>query len=273
MNKIFVDPFLASNWLLIKSCCFLWKHAISDLIFIPYINKILIKSKHLSLSEIIGEIDHNTFQHMCFQLKLFCKLNLLNDSLPQSCSINMKINDEIYWFRCSFHPSLHGNSLSIRYIRSEFFTWKEKIEFTGLNIIFGKTGSGKSTILYGIMSNFDGHGVSLEEPIEYELPNVCQTDVTNLGYLAAVKSVLRQCPDRIYIGEIRDIESANAAITAALTGHTVITTMHAGNIQNIFNRMKQMNCINFSNVINTFIFVNDFKYQIIESYDIIDYEK
>jgi type II secretory ATPase GspE/PulE/Tfp pilus assembly ATPase PilB-like protein len=257
--KVCVDQFLLSNWLFIKSCCFLWSKSVNDLIFIPHFDKVVIKSITRGTSELIAEISHKDFNQMIFQLKLYAKIDILNNKMPESFSINLKIDNKICWFRCSLHPSLHGNSLAIRFIRPNFFQWNDSLNFKGLNIIFGKTGSGKTTMLYGIMTNFIGHIISLEDPIEYELLNVCQTDISHIGYSECIKSAMRLNPNLIIIGEIRDSNSANAAILAALTGHAVIATMHAGSFDDLFLRMKQMNCLNFEKVINKFMHIQDYK--------------
>lgn len=262
MHKIRIDKFLSTNSLFIKACVFLWSKKVSDLIFIPYVDHVLIKYKHLGINKNIAIIKNDAYTYMLFQLKLFAGLNLVNKNLIQSCSIPIIIDEKKYWFRCSFHPSLNGDSLAIRFVQSTFFQWNESIEFRGLNIIFGTTGSGKSTILYGIMNNFNGHVVSLEDPVEYELQNACQTNVSDIGYDNALKSVLRQCPNMICIGEIRDCVSANAAIMAALTGHCVITTIHASSKKDIINRLEQMGCKNFEHLISHYIYVENFNYKI-----------
>lgn len=110
------------------------------------------------------------------------------------------------------------------------------------------------------MSHFPGHVVSLEDPIEYELPNVCQTNIHEIKYSDALKSVLRQSPDMICIGEIRDKDTADSVINAALTGHIVLSTIHTSSIEELFNRMKEWNCHQFSSVIKQVIFVDNFAY-------------
>ncbi len=263
--KVFADSFLISNWLFIKSCCFLWSKHITDLVFIPNLTNVIIKAVHQGHSESIAEVNLNDFKDMMFKLKLYAKVDLLQENKPQNFSINLGFNHDICWFRCSIHPSLHSSTLAIRLIRPMFFQWNQSLEFKGLNIIFGPTGSGKTTYLYGIMSTFPGHIISLEDPIEYELPNVCQTDVSSIGYDEYIKSAMRMNPELIFIGEIRNSESAHAAILAALTGHGVIATMHAGSVNDIFLRMKQMGCLNFEDIIAKCIQIKN--YQVIEIKD------
>jgi type II secretory ATPase GspE/PulE/Tfp pilus assembly ATPase PilB-like protein len=258
--KLVIDEFLVSNWLFVKSICFLFSKKAFDIIFIPKANDVVIKVKSIKASEIIATIHKHKYESMIFSLKLYSSLNVVDKDIIQSSCIFVHINNIKYGFRCSFHPSAHGDCLAIRIINQNYFS-KPNIELSqGLTLIAGTTGSGKSTLLYSIMSNFPGHVVSLEDPIEYELPNVCQTNVQQIKYNDALKSVLRQSPDMICIGEIRDKDSADCLINAALTGHIVISTIHASSINDVFSRMKEWNCHQFTSIIKRIIFVNNFDY-------------
>ena len=128
---------------------------------------------------------------------------------------------------------------------------KEKIKRilsfkNGMVVINGPTGSGKSTTLYALLNSIDKDGINIstiEDPIEFELDGVTQTNVNekvNLTFSTGLKYILRQDPDVILIGEIRDEETAKIAVRASITGHKVYSTIHANNSSNIFSRLLDM---------------------------------
>ena len=261
-HKIIVDDFLSNNWLFVKSISYLYIKNACDIIFIPRMNEVLVKLKHIKETTILTTINKYKYESMILSLKLYSSLNLVDNNIIQSSCISANIDGTQYGFRCSFHPSIHGDCLAIRIINKNYFTPVNIDLSPGLTLIAGATGSGKSTIMYSIMSHFPGHVVSLEDPVEYELPNVCQTNVQQISYAEALKSILRQSPDMICVGEIRDKDSANCIINAALTGHIVISTIHANSIDDILDRINQWNIDNLSSTLNRVILVKNFKYTI-----------
>jgi len=116
-------------------------------------------------------------------------------------------------------------------------------KWQGLIIVSGPTGSGKSTLLYsalGVIDRIENNVHTIEDPIEYSLPNLNQTQIVKgtMGFADVIRSLLRQDPDVILVGEIRDEETARAAIHAASTGHLVLTTVHANSANEIMERME-----------------------------------
>jgi general secretion pathway protein E len=114
-------------------------------------------------------------------------------------------------------------------------------------LVTGPTGSGKTTTLYGIISEIN-HGqdkiVTIEDPVEYQLPGVLQIPVNEkkgLTFARGLRSILRHDPDKIMVGEIRDAETAQIAVQSALTGHLVLTTVHANNVFDVIGRFTNMN--------------------------------
>jgi len=114
-------------------------------------------------------------------------------------------------------------------------------------LVTGPTGSGKTTTLYGIISEIN-HGqdkiVTIEDPVEYQLPGVLQIPVNEkkgLTFARGLRSILRHDPDKIMVGEIRDSETAQIAVQSALTGHLVLTTVHANNVFDVIGRFTNMN--------------------------------
>jgi type II secretory ATPase GspE/PulE/Tfp pilus assembly ATPase PilB-like protein len=247
---------LAHNSLLMRVVCILYKSHASDVLFIPKNQQVMIKLKYFQdKSEDIGHINIDNFQRMLFNIKLGCNLNIFDNQI-QSGSFTIQINNIPYSFRVSLHPTSHGTNLAIRILRQEFFQSLPIGLPKGLTIIAGKTGSGKTTHMYSIISNFPGHVISLEDPVEYHFNHITQTDVSICGYENGIKSALRQTPDLICIGEIRDYQSAQAAIRAALTGHAVITTLHALNEDTIISRLSELGCNHYQHIINNIIFLD-----------------
>jgi general secretion pathway protein E len=116
----------------------------------------------------------------------------------------------------------------------------------GMLLVTGPTGSGKTTTLYGIISEIN-HGqdkiITIEDPVEYQLPGVLQIPVNEkkgLTFARGLRSILRHDPDKIMVGEIRDAETAQIAVQSALTGHLVLTTVHANNVFDVIGRFSNM---------------------------------
>ena len=116
----------------------------------------------------------------------------------------------------------------------------------GMLLVTGPTGSGKTTTLYAVLSEINtGRDkiVTIEDPVEYQLPGVLQVPVNEkkgLTFAVGLRSILRHDPDRIMVGEIRDTETADIAVQAALTGHLVLTTVHANNVFDVIGRFTHM---------------------------------
>lgn len=185
------------------------------------------------------------------RIKVLSRLHLDEKRKPQDGSFSATIDNRKVDFRVSSMPGYYGEKVAIRILDtdkgvrpiSELGLSKRNLELVreainkpfGLILITGPTGSGKSTTLYSILNELDkekSNIVSLEDPIEYHMPNVNQSQVLpEIGYSFAsgLRSILRQDPDIIMVGEIRDKETAQLAIQAALTGHLVLSTLHTNN--------------------------------------------
>lgn len=196
------------------------------------------------------------------RIKILAKLRLDEKRKPQDGSFSAKIDDRKIDFRVSTMPSSNGEKVVIRILDKERGVRSiEDIGFTtehaemlrraikqpyGLILITGPTGSGKSTTLYALLQELDREGknvVSLEDPVEYNIDNVAQSQVMpEIGYTFAsgLRSILRQDPDIIMVGEIRDKETAQLAIQAALTGHLVLSTLHTNNSIGVVPRLIDM---------------------------------
>ncbi|OGJ04317.1 hypothetical protein A3G06_02095 [Candidatus Nomurabacteria bacterium RIFCSPLOWO2_12_FULL_46_14] len=196
------------------------------------------------------------------RVKILAKLRLDEKRKPQDGSFSTTSDNRKIDFRVSTMPSYYGEKVVLRILDSEkgvkpldqlglsernLTTMREALKKPyGIILITGPTGSGKSTTLYSMMNELDKEGsniVSLEDPIEYHMPDINQSQMMpEIGYTFAsgLRSILRQDPDIIMVGEIRDKETAQLAIQAALTGHLVLSTLHTNNAIGAIPRLIDM---------------------------------
>lgn len=196
------------------------------------------------------------------RIKILAKLRLDEKRKPQDGGFSAKIEGHKIDFRVSTMPAYHGEKIVMRILDSQKGVQKlDDLEMSedyyklvrealtrpyGLILITGPTGSGKTTTLYSMIQELDHEErniVSLEDPVEYQMPGVNQSQVMpEIGYTFAsgLRSILRQDPDIILVGEIRDKETAELAIQAALTGHLVFSTLHTNNSVGAIPRLIDM---------------------------------
>jgi type IV pilus assembly protein PilB len=204
----------------------------------------------------------NSFDGIIARIKILAKLRLDEKRRPQDGSFATLLEGRKIEFRVSTFPAYYGEKVVMRILDSErgvksledLDLRPEHLEMVkealkrpyGMILISGPTGSGKSTTLYSMLSSVDREGsnvVSLEDPVEYQIPGVTQSQVMpEIGYTFAsgLRSILRQDPNIIMVGEIRDKETAQLAIQAALTGHLVFSTIHTNNSIGIVPRLIDM---------------------------------
>jgi general secretion pathway protein E len=196
------------------------------------------------------------------RLKIMAELDIAERRMPQDGRISLRIGTRAVDVRVSTLPSAHGERAVLRLLdKSEGRLSLEALgmqgdvlsRFTrlvaqphGIILVTGPTGSGKTTTLYAALSRLDaaqGNIMTVEDPIEYELPGVGQTQVNariDLTFAKALRAILRQDPDVIMIGEIRDFETAQIAIQASLTGHLVLATLHTNDATSAVTRLTDM---------------------------------
>ena len=202
--------------------------------------------------------DHETYRLMLSRLKLLSglKLNIVADAQDGRFSIKIR-GDEIE-LRTSILPGNYAETLVLRILNPKAIAVpleelgleptlrarieKEILKPTGMILTTGPTGSGKTTTLYAFMRTINSPGskiITIEDPIEYHLKGIVQTQVDkkNYTFAAGLRSALRQDPDIIMVGEIRDSEVAETAINAALTGHLVFSTLHTNDAAGSFPRL------------------------------------
>ena len=196
------------------------------------------------------------------RLKIMAELDIAEKRLPQDGRISLRLGSRAVDVRVSTLPSAHGERAVLRLLdKSEARLTLEAVGMQGrvlaqidqligqphgILLVTGPTGSGKTTSLYAALQRLDAtrnNIMTVEDPIEYELPGVGQTQVNNkidLSFAKALRAILRQDPDVIMIGEIRDHETAQIAIQASLTGHLVLATLHTNDAASAVNRLIDM---------------------------------
>ena len=195
-------------------------------------------------------------------LKLISKLDISQKRLPQNGRFTRELNQIKFDFRISCMPTINGESIVTRILNNqtieikldslgfgnlELKLIKHCISFSnGLILVSGPTGSGKTTTLYALIKELNSLTkkiITIEEPVEHKIENIQQIGINNeigLDFITVLKNTLRQDPDIIMIGEIRDKESLNIAIAAALTGHLVIATIHTNSAILTIDRMLDL---------------------------------
>src|SRR3984957_2887119 len=196
------------------------------------------------------------------RIKVMSGMNIAEKRLPQDGRINVRIKGEEIDIRVSAVPTVYGESVSLRLLtRGKIFLSLEKLGFStleenaireiilkphGIFLVTGPTGSGKSTSLYAFLSSINSvhkRIITIEEPVEYELKGINQIAVRSdigLTFAMGLRHILRQDPNVIMVGEIRDLETAEIAIRAALTGHLVFSTLHTNDAPSAFTRLIDM---------------------------------
>ncbi|SAG64215.1 general secretory pathway protein E [Enterobacter hormaechei] len=201
------------------------------------------------------------------RIKVMSKLDIAEKRLPQDGRISLRIGRKAIDVRVSTIPSQYGERVVMRLldksnlkpdinklglIDEELEKLKGLIERPhGIILVTGPTGSGKSTTLYAILSALNGHErniLTVEDPIEYELEGVGQTQVNprvDMTFARGLRAILRQDPDVVMIGEIRDGETAQIAVQASLTGHLVMSTLHTNSAAGAITRLRDMGLESF----------------------------
>ncbi|MDB6040501.1 MAG: Type secretion system protein, partial [Verrucomicrobiales bacterium] len=196
------------------------------------------------------------------RIKVMSGMNIAEKRLPQDGRINVRIKGEEIDIRVSTVPTVYGESVSLRLLtRGKIFLSLEKLGFDpmeenalreiilkphGILLVTGPTGSGKSTSLYAFLSTINSvhkRIITIEEPVEYELKGINQIAVRSdigLTFAMGLRHILRQDPNVIMVGEIRDLETAEIGIRAALTGHLVFSTLHTNDAPSAFTRLTDM---------------------------------
>jgi type II secretory ATPase GspE/PulE/Tfp pilus assembly ATPase PilB-like protein len=196
------------------------------------------------------------------RLKIMSQLDIAERRLPQDGRFRIRVSGKEVDLRISILPTVHGEKIVIRLLDKGALSgsvdslgmddytvgiFKKAVDAPhGMILVTGPTGSGKTTTLYSVLqelNNPEYNIVTVEDPIEYQLPGINQVAVKadiGLSFADALRSILRQDPDIVMIGEIRDNETADIAVKAALTGHQVLSTLHTNDAAGAISRLDDM---------------------------------
>ena len=261
-----VDPDAPIDAPVIKLCDSILIDAInrgaSDIHIEPFSKSVFIRFRIDGKLQKIDDISPKLYPAMLARYKIMSELNIAERRIPQDGKISLTIEGGNYDFRVSTIPTIHGEKIVIRIYSRSFsssdistlgFSDKQKELIMGMItrphgiiLLTGPTGSGKSTTLYTFLrylAKEDTNIMTVEDPVENEIDGINQVQVNikaNLTFAAALRSFLRQDPNVIMIGEIRDEETAQIATRAAITGHLVLSSIHTNDAAGVITRLINM---------------------------------
>ena len=234
----------------------------------------VIKYRLDGVLEVVRKVDSLEMAHRTIsRVKVMSELDIAEHRVPQDGRFQVTVDERDIDFRVSIMPNLFGEDAVLRVLDRKHLTGQFKaltldtlgfdprvVTFIrdaaqmpyGLLLVTGPTGSGKTTTLYAALSEINtglDKIVTIEDPIEYQLEGVLQIPVNEkkgLTFVRGLRSILRHDPDKIMVGEIRDAETAQIAVQAALTGHQVFTSVHANNVFDVIGRFANMGVDSYS---------------------------
>lgn len=234
----------------------------SDIHIEPFENYVAVRYRVDGVLFESNRIPQSLYSAVSTRIKIMAGMNIAEKRLPQDGRIELETKGRSYDFRVSSLPTVFGEKIVIRVLdRTSFDFTRDKLGFTdseneiidkiirmpyGIVLLTGPTGSGKTTTLYAMLSEVntpDKNIVTIEDPVEYMLEGINQVQVNTkagLTFAAGLRSILRQDPDIIMIGEIRDEETAQIAVRAAITGHLVLSTLHTNDAPGAITRLVDM---------------------------------
>ena len=234
----------------------------SDIHFEPFDDefKIRIKSDGV-LMEMVPPPRHMAYP-ITTRIKVMANLDIAERRVPQDGRIELTVGGHPVDLRVSVLPTMHGESVCMRILDRSVVSldlknvgMEDKLmaEFretcnkpNGIILVTGPTGSGKTTTLYSVLSELnqlEDKLITTEDPVEYDIDGIIQIPINHdigVTFAACLRAILRQDPDRILVGEIRDLETAEIAVQASLTGHTVFSTLHTNDAPSSISRLKDM---------------------------------
>ncbi len=238
------------------------KRVASDVHFEPEQSFLRVRYRIDGVCRQIRSLHRSYWQAMCVRLKVMAEMNIAESRHPQDGKISMTLYGPKVDFRAASHPTAHGENFVLRILDQQ----KSIVPITelglndhalsmlqlmiarptGLLLVTGPTGSGKTTTLYSFLNHLNNESVNimtLEDPIEYPMHMIRQSQVSEsskMDWATGIKSMLRQDPDIVLIGEIRDNETADMALRAAMTGHQVLSTLHTNSAIGVIPRLLDM---------------------------------
>lgn len=241
------------------------KHGASDIHFEPEQAFLRIRYRIDGVLEQIRALHHSYWPAMAVRLKVMSGMNIAENRAPQDGRFSLTLHGRPIDFRASVQPTIHGENIVLRILDREraimplmqmnlpadtmtlLLLMLARPE--GIVIVTGPTGSGKTTTLYSLLNHVNHETVNimtLEDPVEYPVDLMRQTSVNEtikLDFANGIRSIMRQDPDIILVGEIRDQDTAQMAFRAAMTGHQVFTTLHTNSSLGVFPRLLDIGIV------------------------------
>ncbi len=234
----------------------------SDIHVEPYQTEVKVRYRVDGILHDVLTLPKRVQSAVVSRIKVMATLNIAEKRLPQDGRIGIKLGDHSVDLRISTVPTVHGERVVMRILdKSSVLLGLEELGFYpndlqmiasliknehGIILVTGPTGSGKTTSLYSMLNRInspDKNILTIEDPIEYQLKGIGQIPVNakvGLTFASGLRSVVRQDPDVVMVGEIRDLETAEIAIQAALTGHLVFSTLHTNDAASAITRLIDM---------------------------------
>jgi len=236
----------------------------SDILIEPMEDSVRVRYRVDGVLKEAESLPKNMHESIVSRIKVMSELNIAERRLPQDSRFRLRVNNNNVDFRVSVLPSSKGEKVALRVLdKSQAMLDVDKLGFSdyaldklkkcasrphGMILVCGPTGSGKTTTLYSLMKHVhttDKNLITIEDPIEYQIEGVNQVTArpeAGLTFASALRSILRQDPDVIMIGEIRDFDTVDIAIKSALTGHLVLSTLHTTTAPGSVVRLINMGC-------------------------------
>jgi len=234
----------------------------SDIHIEPFEKSVKVRYRIDGDLQMRAEFPIESYPAICARLKILSGISIAERRIPQDGRISMTINGTDYDFRVSTLPTVYGEKFVIRVLDKTSFNFsRTELGFTpeenavidkilahsyGIILLTGPTGCGKSTTLYSFLKEINRttvNVITVEDPVEYTMHGINQVQVNtkaNLTFASALRSILRQDPDVIMVGEIRDEDTAEIAVRAAITGHLVFSTLHTNDAPGAIIRLEDM---------------------------------
>jgi general secretion pathway protein E len=238
------------------------KSGASDIHIQPYEDRLMVRQRIDGVLLDSFEIPKRFQEEVLTRVKVLGGMNIAEKRLPQDGRATVQLGERVVDLRIASLPTSHNERIVIRFLDKSarlytldelgmppatLATWQQLIRRDhGMILVTGPTGSGKSTTLYGALQEInskEANILTLEDPIEYQLDGISQTQINEkkgMTFASGMRSVLRQDPDIIMVGEIRDRETANMAIQASLTGHLVFSTLHTNDAASAITRLLDL---------------------------------
>jgi len=235
------------------------KKGASDIHFEPERGFLRIRYRIDGVLQKIRSLHKNYWSAMVVRLKVMAGMNIAEMRAPQDGHISLSISGHSIDFRASAQPTLYGENIVLRILdRKKGIVPLPKLDLTdddrtqlelmmarpeGIILVTGPTGSGKTTTLYSMLNHLNSESVNimtLEDPVEYPMVQIRQSSINvaaKMDFATGIRSLMRQDPDIILVGEIRDSDTASMAFRAAMTGHQVFSTLHTNSAAAVFPRL------------------------------------